>query len=214
MTKFIALVSERPECGKTLLAVNLAYAIQKRGRKVLLLDGSGEGHLFSHLGAEGLNKPMQEHLKNGKIEGAITSHHSGLGIISLGKEEKLIPELFEHLDGRADYILVEAGNEPSAELLSHCQECFLLFDKQVGEGKLNAKIELIEQAGCTILGLVGNKLQEKITKQFAYPIIARIPFDSQIFSALEWHMPAVQVHPGAAFSKEVEKLAYLLTGEK
>ena len=214
MTKFIALVSERQEVGKTLLAVNLAYALQKRGRKVLLLDGSGEGHLFSHLGAEGLNKPISEHLKNGKVENAITAHHSGLGIISLGKEEKLIPELFEHLDGRADYVLVEAGNLPSAALLNHCQECFLIFDKQVNEEKLNRKITLLEQAGCTILGLVGNKLQEKMTKQFVYPIISQIPFDSQIFSALEWHMPAVQVHPGAAFSKEVEKLAYLLTGER
>src|SRR3989338_7013605 len=106
MTKFIALVSERQELGKTLLAVNLAYAIQKHGRKVLLLDGSGEGHLFSHLGAEGLNKPASEYLKKGRIEDAVTVHHTGLGIVSLGKDEKMIPELFEHLDGRADYVLV------------------------------------------------------------------------------------------------------------
>ena len=82
MMRYVAIASGKGGVGKTTLGINLATALAKYGRQVVLVDANFEfPNVGLMLGKSHFEETLISALDNGKIEKAIYKHQSGLKII-------------------------------------------------------------------------------------------------------------------------------------
>jgi septum site-determining protein MinD len=122
-TKIIGVVSFKGGVGKTISAINIAAALTKRGKKVLIIDSnflSPTLHVYS-----GLLDPdvtLKEVLFNGaSIHDAIYRHESGIHIIPCLFCKEVNPRGFleniNKIKNHYDFIILDAGTSYNEEIL-------------------------------------------------------------------------------------------------
>ncbi len=136
MTRFIVFANRKGGCGKTTTAVNVAHALAKRGKKILVLDVDPQAHTTLSLG----NTPVIEHpnifhLLRGEVplkHAIIQTHLDGVSLIpssrdliafetefsSQKKSETLLSERLSGDVSSFDYLIFDPP--PTAGLLTIC----------------------------------------------------------------------------------------------
>jgi len=236
MTKFIALISGKGGTGKTTTSINLAHALNHLGKKTILLDANfATPNLASHLGVLYPKATLNDFLKKKKsVNEIIHLHHSGLNFIPSSvsyqdfkkTQPDKITEIFEHLDGLADFVVVDCPAGLGYELvqvLKNTDEAIIVTNPHLSSLIDSLKsIEIAQENNNSIPGFILNMSNkgrkelksESIINTLNLPLIANIPFDKKVRKSLYKRAPSSYLYPRARSSKQYLKLAEHLVNEK
>ncbi|MBR9683333.1 P-loop NTPase [Candidatus Woesearchaeota archaeon] len=236
MTRFIALISGKGGTGKTTTSINLAHALTKLGKKTIVLDANfATPNLASHLGITSPSATLNEFLKKKKsLQETIHLHHSGLNFVPASisyqdfkkAQPDKITEIFEHLKGFADFVLVDCPAGLGYELvqiLKNTDEALIIANPHLSSLVDALKsMELAQENSNPLPGFIlnmTNKGKHELTPEEAeqtlnIPLLANIPLDKKIKKALHKHAPSHYLYPKSKSSKQYLKLAEYLINEK
>jgi ATP-binding protein involved in chromosome partitioning len=167
---FIAVASGKGGVGKTTIAVNMALALHRRGKKVGLLDADVYGPSVPVM------LDIKESLKeeNGLI---LPREKYGLRIVSLGMTggendafiwrgplvTKMIHQLLDKVKwGELDYLVIDlppGTGDPSISIAQALPRCFILMvttPQEIALADVRRSIGLFNKTGQKIIGLVEN----------------------------------------------------------
>ena len=131
MAKTIAIANQKGGVGKTTTCVNLCAALQRMGRRVLLVDADPQGNASSGMGVSKARRPNTYDLLIGGVDAADCVVHTDYGdVIPTGKElaaasveligrerrEYVLRDALRTLFSEYDYIFIDCP--PSLELLT------------------------------------------------------------------------------------------------
>ncbi|QTA88027.1 ParA family protein [Desulfonema magnum] len=134
MTRFIIFANRKGGCGKTTTAVNVAHALAKKEKKILLVDVDPQAHASLSVGnAPGIQYPTIFHLLRGEVSlkhAIVRTHLDGVSLIpssrdliafetefsSQKRSEMLLSEKLTGDIGDFDYLIFDPP--PTAGLLT------------------------------------------------------------------------------------------------
>lgn len=229
MTRFIAFVSGKGGVGKTTTALNVAHALHKQGKQVILVDANiatpNVGLQLGLLRPEGtLNKFLR---KEKSLHDIIFRHDSGVTIIpsslSLVEFQKTNPqrltEIFEHLDNMSEFVLVDApsGLGPEVnQILKNTDEIIIVANPTLSSVMDALKtIQLAAAHNNIVAGVILNMSNygwselkpEDVEKILGYHIIANIRHDRKFRKSLLKLAPLHYLYPRSRSAKEFGKVA-------
>ena len=224
--KKIAIVSGKGGIGKTTLAINLGYLLNKYVRDTIIVDGNlTTPHLSVNLGIYNAKSTLNHILKDrSTIEEAVLEHPTGLKVIPASLEiEDLkdvdILKLPEKLEGTNLDIIVDSapgiGREGIAAISSADE---ILF---VTQPHINAVVDIFrckkiaEEFNKKILGVVVNcrkgykhELSNNEIEQLTEtPVIENIPYDLEIEKSIAAKLPLDLYNHKARANKSFYSLA-------
>ncbi len=233
MTDIISVISGKGGVGKTTVVSNLGCALAKRGKKVLVIDGNVTGaSLALHLGVPDMHPTSLNDVLENKafLTQAIYNHPSGFLVIpaKLNDLEANLGGLEKHLGGLVgtnDVILIDAaaGVSEEVEAAVNVSDKVLIVTNPEHAAVLNALTakKLAQKKGKDILGIALNNVRgekheltcDQIEALLEVPIIAKIPHQWKVLSAISKRQPFVETAPKSAATKAIHDLSYTITGE-
>jgi MinD-like ATPase involved in chromosome partitioning or flagellar assembly len=229
MTKIIHLAGNSGS-GKTALAINLALAMKKRGREVILVDGN----IYSPDVAYYLGMTPSIYLNeflNGerKIDEILTAHSFGITVIpTLAEEEhaplkhKKINDALLSLIGKSEIVLVDSfsHNQAFFNVIDGADETlFVATDDFPNIVKSRDLIRKMESRGMNVIGIVLNKQIKQNNKKHIQaivekPVLCQIPFDKQVIESVNLAKPALLHYPMSSIARAAMELAETLDIDK
>jgi septum site-determining protein MinD len=237
MTRFVAFVSGKGGVGKTTTALNVAHALHRAGKQVILVDANiATPNVGLQLGLIQPDGTLNRFLRKEKgLHEIIYRHDSGVTIVpsSLSLDEfqntdpKKMTEIFEHLDNIANFVLVDAPSGLGVEvneILKNTDEVLIVANPTLSSVMDALKtIQLAQEHNNTIAGVILNMSNygwselkpEEVQKILGHPIIANIRHDRKFRKALLKQSPLGSLYPRSRSATEFKRVAnHLCIGEE
>ena len=234
--RIITVASGKGGVGKTTITANLAVALAKLGKSVTLIDGNiTTPHLAMQFGMfyapTTLNDLLKEKTKS-IVEG-MYFHETGVRIIpgSLnvrdlqGVDILNLPKLVKEIP-YSDFVLIDSapgiGREAVAAMKSASEILYVTNPNIAAVSDIIKINEVAKELGLRSLGIVVNMVKKKlhelsegeIEEITGLPVIASIPFSSQIEQSYLIGKTVIEVKPHSKESTEFMKLAAYISGEE
>lgn len=237
MTRIIGILSGKGGVGKTTIGLNIGAALAQNFKKdVTIIDCNiTTSHLGLYLGMYycpiTLNKVLRDEYS---AEEAIQSHSTGLKImpaslsvsdlegIDMSQLRNKIKSIFK----KNDIILLDGspglGREALATLKASDEILYITNPYIPFAMDIVRNQEIVSKTDTKPLGIVLNMVhgkkyemtEDEVEQLTKLPVIATIPFDTNIHQSLALKMPIVTLNPNSSSSREIIRLASDLIGEK
>ena len=236
-TRVIGVISGKGGVGKSTITANLGASLAMRYRKeVVIIDCNlSTSHLSLSLGMYYCPVTLNNVLRVEKtVSESMYAHTSGMKIIPAslhlreieGVDMTDIKRIVQELEGKVDYILLDAspglGRETYATIHSS-QELILVTNPNMPSISDVIKCrEILKDLGKKPIGIVLNMVKGKdyemkrkeIEAMTELPVVASVPQDENIPRSLANKKPVVMYRPISGSSREFNRLAGWLVGEK
>ena len=235
MTRLITLSSGKGGVGKTTITTNLAAALHKFGKDVILIDGNVSTPNVSVI--LGMPRPpitLHEAMAGkAKITDTIYLHTSGLKVIPAGlsighmkqRTRKKMAKLFNELIGETEFALIDCAaglGEEARQALEAGDELIIITNPEIHALTDALKAyEFSKTIGLKPLGVILNRVNNKnweMTKEnveefLELPVIGIIPEDENVKRSISMKKPLVYAFPNSPASRAIKKLAARMIGE-
>ncbi len=235
MTKFIAFVSGKGGTGKTTASINVGQALVQKGIKAVVLDANlVTPNVALQLGLVNPPGTINKFLRKEKaLKEVMYLHGSGLTIIpaspSFTEFQKTnalgISQIFGHLQGIADIVLVDAPSGLGIELsevLKHCDEAIVVANPNLSSVMDALKtIKLAKQHQAAIAGILLNMSNkgkhelppEQVEEILGSPILADVRYDKKFRKAMYQQVPLTHKYRWSRSARQFRQVASFLTLE-
>ena len=235
MTRLITFTSGKGGVGKTTITTNLAAALHKFGKDVILIDGNiSTPNVSVLLGMPKLPITLHDVLAGkAKLDHSIYIHPSGLKVIPAGlsvknmklKLRKKMAKVLNDLIGETEFALIDCaaglGNE-AKQAIEAGDEMILITNPEIHALTDALKAyEFAKSTGIKALGVILNRVNNKdweMTKEnveefLELPVIGMIPEDENVKRSIAMKQPLVYAFPHSPASRAIKKLAARMIGE-
>jgi len=235
MTRIIGVASGKGGVGKTTFATNLAIALTRFSKKVVLVDCNvTTPHLSYYLGADVYSHTINDVLKKKvDISLALSNYHdvmflpASTNIADLANLD--IRELKNHMKKletpMIDFVLLDSApglGREAVSVLEACDEVFFISTPTI-PNLMDVKrcTEVVRELNNKKLNLVLNMVngskyefpQKEVEKMIKMPILGRIPFDKNVADSVALGEPVTIKKPDSPASVEYMKLAADIVGK-
>ncbi|MBI4167625.1 MAG: P-loop NTPase [Candidatus Aenigmarchaeota archaeon] len=234
MTRLICVTSGKGGVGKTTLVSNLASAVTKLDKKVMVIDGNvTTPNIGFHLNMPVAPVTLHDVMRgNARIRDAVYRHDAGFYVLPAGisfdemkgVDPAVLSEVVANLDGTMDMILVDSAaglGREAQSAMDATSEIILVTNPDLPSVADALKtIRIVQNKGKKIAGVVLNRVKNhrhEMTKQeiedmLSVPIAAEIPEDVNVAVSIAARKPVIQTHPRSPASEEITRLAHSLIG--
>jgi septum site-determining protein MinD len=235
-TRTIGVISGKGGVGKTTLVANMGASLASKFKKqVTVVDCNlTASHLSILLGMQYHPITINHVLRKEKhISESIYDHPSGMKIIpaSLHLEDLIKSDMsnigshIRKLDGKTEIILLDSapglGREAAATIKASEEVIFvtrpdILSISDIIRGKQFIDMTKKEQLGIVINMATGGShelTKKEVELMTGLPVIATIPYDTNVQRSLALKTPIVLHKPNSNASREMRKLSAFLLGE-
>lgn len=233
MGKTIGIISLKGGVGKTSVVAALGAALADFDKKVLLIDGNlSSPCLGLHLNIIDPEKTLHHVLNRTANAREAIYQYENFDVMPSSTFERIetnplkLKDKIKGLKKKYDFILIDSSPSLDLETLAvilASDEIFVVTtpDHPTLNSTLKA-IRLAKQRGTPISGLVLNKVHKKdfelalenIEEIAGIPVMAVIPYDTNVLRALSELIPSTHHKPHSEGSIEYKKLAATLAGKK
>ena len=234
MTRSICVTSGKGGVGKTTLVANLAAAITKLNKKVMVIDGNVTTpnigfHLDMPLTPTTLHDVMRGHAR---IRDAVYRHEAGFYVLPAGisfdemkgVDPATLSEVVANLNGTMDMIIVDSAaglGREAQSAMDAVNEIILVTNPDLPSIADALKtIKIAQNKGKEITGVVLNRVRnhryemsrQEVEQMLSIPIAAEIPEDLSIPISIALRKPVVHTNPRSSAAEEITRLAHALIG--
>ena len=233
MTRFISIISGKGGVGKTTVAINLAAALRKLGKDVIILDGDLTTPAVGlYFGISNFSVDLTHVFKGeNSITESIYLHPRGFKIIPAGLDHSKLKyvdidfkEIFKKLEGLSEIVIIDCPSGLGKEvksLIDLSEETIVVTNPDILSVTNALKaIKLTEENESTVLGVIlnritGNNYEMKIKEIETFlteTIISEINEDELITQSRAKKIPLIFNYPAADNSRNFKMLASKLAG--
>ena len=237
MPRSIVVASGKGGVGKTVVSVNLATSLARRGKRVTIIDADIE---MANVALR-LRLPRKEDARTlhdvlagrAELEEAVYKTPAGLRVIPSGisfsalKEidENRLEDVLREALGGTDILIIDApaGLKPTLPALKVAQELLLVVNPEVASISDAMKVRLaFKELGGEVLGIAVNRMNydeddltiEEIESLLEEKVLVVIPEDPNVRKSIAYGEPIVLINPYSSSSKAFARLTSLLIGER
>lgn len=222
--KVIGIMSFKGGVGKTLSAINLASALHKLKKTVLVVDGNFlSPNLHFYLGLLNPEKTLKEVIRQDIApENAIYEHQSGIHMLPCnfykGIDFEKFRKLIHNVRSKYDYIILDSGPSYTEEVIAILMVSDeLIFITTADYPTLAATIKATKLARYKDIALRGIILNKKrrwnsgvsvsdIEKTTGLKVISQVAEDPKMLKAVTSFSPVVWKYPRSKSAKAYLKL--------
>ena len=234
MTKFISVVSGKGGTGKTIVAINLALALNEFGHNVILMDTDlRSADIGLMLGMSPQYETIHDALAGKRDITEVVYHHpSGLHFIPASITSTSAKHTFDASDalhklrGTTEMVIMDlpAGfHQEVFSLLKLSDETIIVTNPELpAVADAIRTIELVREAQGIVRGVVVNRYSDDetsmplatIQEMLEMPILGVIPEDMNIKRSVKLKFPVTYAFPTSPASASFKQLAAELLGRK
>ena len=235
LTRVVGVISGKGGVGKTTFSINLAIALSRLGKRVVVVDCNiSTPHLAYYIGAGNYSATLNNVFRDEVDIKFVPVEREGVMFIPASDELRDlikvdISELKRHIsrlsnDAFYDFIILDSAPGLGREALSVFQACneiiFVTTPTIPTLTDMTRCAEVASQIGhkkfYMVLNMIRNKQYElsalDATNMFRSPILGTIPFDETIMDSTSLGIPYLSYKPDSKISDNYMQIAANLAG--